>query len=296
MPQNKHKHYFFCGIGGSGMMPLSLILGGQGCIVSGSDRSLDQAETTPDKFKLLQDKDVQLYSQDGSGVEGCDILVVSGAIEDSIPDVARAKALNIPIKTRAEILANLFNSYETSISVAGTSGKSSVTGMLATIYDALGQNPTVMNGGFIVNFEGNPACPASNMRLGSSDVFITETDESDGSIALYNPAFAVVNNIALDHMPIEQLEQIFTDFIQRTTRGVALNADNPYLQTIIADKTSFHAQIKTYSLNGQGDLNAENIRLAPNGCDFTVSGINVHLSVPARITSKMRLPRCVWRL
>jgi UDP-N-acetylmuramate--alanine ligase len=115
----KQKTYFFCGIGGSGMMPLAAILAKKGNRIIGSDRGRDKGDS-PDKFKSLEKLGIELLPQDGSGVQG-DMLVVSSAVEDSVPDVAAAKSKNIPIKKRAEILADLFNSYKTGISIAGTS-------------------------------------------------------------------------------------------------------------------------------------------------------------------------------
>ena len=213
------KSYLFCGVGGSGMSPLALICAHQGHTVYGSDRSYDQGKS-PDKFASLEDQGIKLVLQDGSGVtEDLDALVVSSAIEDSIPDVAAAKAKNVPIIKRAKLLAEMFNAAETGISVAGTSGKSTVTGMIAHILTALEHDPTVMNGAVIKNL-------GANMRVGAGP-FVTETDESDGSISLFNPSIAVVNNIALDHKSMEELEALFGDFIGRASRAVILNGDDP---------------------------------------------------------------------
>ncbi len=267
------KRYFFCGVGGSGMMPLALILKAQGAVVSGSDRAYDQG-ASPKKFSNLQSLGIDLYPQNGSGLAGADVLVVSGAIEDSVPDVAAAKAAGIPIETRAQLLSGLFNASPCGISIAGTSGKSSVTGMVASIFDAVGLNPTVMNGGMITNFEGNPACPAANMRTGASDVFITETDESDGSIALYHPAIALVNNIALDHMPLEELKAIFAAFLKRAKQAVVVNGDD---ENVMALLDGVGVPIYRYSFN-----QAKDVTYHPDGVDFTVEGLPVHLRVPGR--------------
>src|SRR5215510_167420 len=106
----KHdRAYFFCGVGGSGMMPLALILRAQGHSVEGSDRALDQGRSA-EKFAFLRANGIALHPQDGSGVQRPDqVLVVSAAVEESVPDVQAARRLGLTIMTRAELLAELFN-------------------------------------------------------------------------------------------------------------------------------------------------------------------------------------------
>ena len=151
---HKNKSYFFCGIGGSGMLPLATILAEQGAKVAGSDRALDQGRLAP-KFEWLQERGMKLFAQDGSGlVSGEQILVASAAVEDSVPDVAKAKALGCARMTRAELLAELFNAATRSVAVGGTSGKSTVTGMIGWIASVAGLDPTIMNGAVMRNFAG----------------------------------------------------------------------------------------------------------------------------------------------
>lgn len=258
-------------------MPLALILQARGASISGSDRSYDQGQT-PDKFQKLKSLGVELFHQDGSGIsQSIDCLVVSGAIEETVPDVAAAKAQSITIQTRAHVLAALFNSFNQSISVAGTSGKSTVTGMVATILTECGLDPTVMNGGVIENFDKSAASPFPNMRTGKSEVFVTETDESDGSIALYDPAIAVLNNIALDHMPLNELKKIFTEFLNRATKVAIINLDNDEVRALLPD---IKAKIQTYAIHQDADLKADNIRYCQDGSSFDIDGQTVHLKVP----------------
>jgi UDP-N-acetylmuramate--alanine ligase len=143
--------YFFCGIGGSGMLPLALILRAKGAAVSGSDRALDQGRE-PEKFAFLRRSGIALFPQDGSGVQGDMIVVASAAVEESVPDVAAARRSGTQLVTRAELLAQLFNAARTAIGVAGTSGKSTTTGMIGWILAAAGLDPTVMNGAVMKNF------------------------------------------------------------------------------------------------------------------------------------------------
>ena len=218
------KPYFFVGIGGSGMMPLAMILAGQGARVAGSDRSLDQARL-PAKFDFLARSGIALFPQDGSGIGSAEqIVVASAAIEETVPDARRAAELGNARMTRAELNARLFNAAPLSIGVAGTSGKSTVTGMIGWIFHALGRDPTVMNGAVMKNFV-TPDAPFASALVGGGGAYVSEVDESDGSIALYRPGVAVLNNVSLDHLPMDKLIELFGAFIARAGKAV-INLDN----------------------------------------------------------------------
>ncbi|KAK0331945.1 hypothetical protein LTR94_026895, partial [Friedmanniomyces endolithicus] len=125
--------YFFCGIGGSGMLPLAMIVQAQGGLIEGSDRALDQGRTK-EKFDWLRAHGVALHPQNGSGVtRASQIVVATGAVEDTVPDIGAARRVGATVKTRPELLSEIFNAAETSVGVAGTSGKSTITGMIAWI-------------------------------------------------------------------------------------------------------------------------------------------------------------------
>ncbi len=174
--------YFFCGVGGSGMTPLALLVQALGGAVEGSDRALDQGRNQA-RFDFLRGRGVVLHPQDGSGVTRPDqIVVVSGAVEDTIPDVVAARRVGAPIVTRAALLAALFNTSALAVGVAGTSGKSTTTGMIGWILTAAGRDPTVVNGAEMRNFVSAEA-PFASARIGGGHVFVAEVDESDGSIA-----------------------------------------------------------------------------------------------------------------
>ncbi|MBV9572040.1 MAG: UDP-N-acetylmuramate--alanine ligase [Alphaproteobacteria bacterium] len=260
-----NKSYFFCGIGGSGMLPLALILRGHGATVAGSDRALDQGRTAA-KFEFLKGRGIELYPQDGSGVTSPEqIVVVSTAVEETVPDVIAARKIGAPLITRAELLAQLFNAAPVSIGVAGTSGKSTVTGMIGWMLTDLGLDPTIMNGAVMKNFVSADAAFAS-ARVGASDIFVSEVDESDGSIARYTPHTAVVNNISLDHKSMDELRALFGDFVSKS-KVVVLNLDNAETAAL----TPHAAKAITYSLsNSAANLRAENLCPAPDGITFDV--------------------------
>jgi len=276
------KSYFFCGIGGSGMLPLACIVRAQGAEVAGSDRSLDQGRTG-DKFAFLEDRGIRLYPQDGSGIVSPDqLLVASAAIEDTVPDVAAAKRVGAERITRAELLARLLNAAPLSIAVAGTSGKSTVTGMIAWILHRSGKDPTVMNGAVMKNFVSDET-PFASALAGPGDVFVSEVDESDGSIALYRPTVAVLNNVTLDHKGLDELRGLFLDFARRAGT-VIVNLDDPEARALAGQLPGFVG----YSLDdAKADYRASEIVEAPLAISFSVAHrgeapVPVHLQVPGR--------------
>ncbi|MEM6909793.1 MAG: Mur ligase family protein [Pseudomonadota bacterium] len=218
------RPFFFCGIGGSGMLPLAQILHGIGFDVAGSDRSYDQGRT-PEKFAWLSDNGFDLFAQDGSGITSSEqILIASAAVEDTVPEMVRARELGCERMTRAELLSALFNDAGYSIAVGGTSGKSTVTGMIAWILSEGNYDPTVMNGAVMKNFVGTDN-PFASARVGRPQIFVSEVDESDGSIALYRPTIGVLLNVSLDHKSIEELRVLFGDYLGVSGRAV-VNFDN----------------------------------------------------------------------
>ena len=216
--------WFFCGIGGSGMLPLALILRGQGAAVAGSDRSRDQLRT-PEKFAWLESLGFTLFPQDGSGISSAEqVLVASAAVEDTVPEMVRAKELGCPRMSRAELLATLFNAAPCGIAIGGTSGKSTVSGMAGWIMTEALRDPTIMNGAVMKNFVSGDA-PFASARVGAGGVFVSEVDESDGSIALYRPKVAVLGNVSLDHKSLEELRELFGAFLAKADVA-AINLDD----------------------------------------------------------------------
>ncbi len=232
--------WFFCGIGGSGMLPLALILRGQGAQVAGSDRSRDQGRT-PEKFAWLESLGFILFPQDGSGITSAgQTLVASAAVEDTVPEMVRAKELGCPRMSRAELLATLFNAAPQGIAIGGTSGKSTVTGMAGWIMCEARLDPTIMNGAVMKNFVADDA-PFASARVGGGDAFVSEVDESDGSIALYQPEVAVLLNVSLDHKSMDELRELFGDFLA-VAGAAAVNFDDAEARAFAAARIKAMAQ------------------------------------------------------
>ena len=279
------KPYFFCGIGGSGMLPLACIVRARGREVAGSDRSLDQQRLGA-KFEFLQRLGIGLFPQDGSGLTRPEqLLVTSAAIEETVPDVVKAKAIGAARITRPQLLAELFNAAATGIAVGGTSGKSTTTGMIGWILHAAGRKPTVMNGAVMKNFVSEET-PFASALVGEGDAFVSEVDESDGSIALYRPRIAVLNNITLDHKSLDELRRLFRDFASKA-ETVVLNLDDDETRLLAAALPT--DRLVTYALDDESaDIAASRLVEEPFAIAFDVTDRRsgeraaVRLQVPGR--------------
>jgi UDP-N-acetylmuramate--alanine ligase len=274
--------YFFCGIGGSGMLPLAAILRAGGARVAGSDRSLD-AGRLGSKFEYLRSLGIELAPQDGTGVKEGMTLVTSAAVEATVPDVVRARELGLEHLTRPQLLAALLNDAQKSVAVGGTSGKSTVTGMIGWILHALRHQPTVMNGAVMKNFV-SPGSPFASALVGDPELFVSEVDESDGSIALYRPSVAVLCNISLDHKEMEELRSLFSGFLAAADKAV-VNLDDPETR-LIADALPDERVIGFGFDSPSAALVGRNLEPLPNGIRFTAAlGLEeqeVVLQVPGR--------------
>ncbi len=274
----ENKSYFFCGIGGSGMLPLAMIVAARGAKVSGSDRSRDQGRS-PDKFGWIESRGIALFPQDGSGVAAGQTLVASAAVEDSVPDIAAANTLGLARMTRADLNAALFNAAERPIGVGGTSGKSTVTGMIGWILESAGKKPTVMNGAVMRNF-ANADTPFASALVGDNALYVSEVDESDGSIALYQPGVAVVTNISLDHKSLDELHGLFGDFSARA-RIAVINADDPESAPLLKG-----GNVMRFGFGGDAGVRGDDFEALPDGSRFTVHFAgdrhDVRLRMPGR--------------
>lgn len=267
MTQLTSHPWFFCGIGGSGMLPLALILKGHGAQIAGSDRSRDQGRT-PEKFAWLESLGFELFPQDGSGITSADqTLVASAAVEDTVPEMVRARELGCPRMSRAELLATLFNAAPFGVAIGGTSGKSTVTGMTGWILTHCGRDPTIMNGAVMKNFV-SPDAPFASARVGKGDSFVSEVDESDGSIALYRPKVAVLGNVSLDHKSLEELRELFGNFLAAADIS-AINLDDAETAAL-ADRARSVVTFGIESSDAQIGVEPGSIAEAPTSLGATV--------------------------
>ena len=265
----------FCAIAGNGMSPLAQIMKLNGHEIYGSDASFDNGR---DEFrkKALSDVGIIIRPQDGTMVnqDGIEVLIVSSAIADNNPDILAAKAKNIPIKKRSELLADIFQQYKYNIAVGGTCGKSTTTAMIGYILDSLGKNPCMINGAFLKNYQYRKGLP--NYIYNEDDICVIEADESDGSIRNYHPYIGIINNISHDHEPLEVLMQYFQSFANHCQKLI-VNADCPNASQIT------HPDIITFSTrNKDADFYVSNISAQPLSIRYTLSGHTFRLPLIGR--------------
>ena len=279
---NEPRNYHFCGIGGSGMLPLAAIVRATGARVTGSDRSLDAGRLAA-KFDYLKSLGIGLFAQDGSGLGEGVTLVTSAAVEPSIPDVVRAAELRLDHLTRPELLAQLLNAAHVSVAVGGTSGKSTVTGMIGWMLHAMHRQPTVMNGAVMKNFV-SPETPFASALVGDPELFVGEVDESDGSIALYHPTVAVLGNISLDHKSMDELRGLFGGFLG-SARTAVVNLDDPESRNL-ADQLD-QSKLIGFGFDAHGaTLAGRGLTLTPDGSRFTLDVGGKHFAVTLAVPGR----------
>ena len=209
MTAERRKSCHLVGVAGVGMNALAQALSGAGWEVGGSDRYEDQGQGL-DVIRKLKAAGIRFHPQDGSGIDDTTgAVVVSTAIEADNPDVAAALRLGIPVRHRAEMLAEL-TAGKATVAIAGTSGKTTVTGMVGWILEQVGADPTVVNGGALVNWADE--LHVGNVRIGRSNVCVVEADESDRSLLRFTPEWALITNMSADHFDAEETKLLFAKF------------------------------------------------------------------------------------
>ncbi len=245
----------------------------KGHVVAGSDRAFDKNPNHP-VYKILKYRGVSIIPQDGSGIDSSvDIAVFSTAVEHDQPEYLKAKTLNIPIKTRPEYLAEIISDFKT-IAVAGTSGKSTTSGMLAFLMHRLGLNPNFIGGGRVKQFktETNPG----NSSTGDSDFLVIEACESDGTIVNYKPEHSIISNLELDHHFVDKTAGMFEALAKNTRGKVIVNADDTNLMKISIKNPA------TFSIDNPSNYMASDITYKPLGTDFSLNGTKLSLSLPGK--------------
>jgi UDP-N-acetylmuramate--alanine ligase len=271
------------GVGGSGMSPLAVILADRGLRITGSDRDHDRGRAAG-LFAALRAAGVELVPQDGSGVRAGppDAVVVSGAVESAVADVAAAREAGIPVRRRAEVLAELLGGGR-SVAVAGTSGKSTVTAMIAWILREAGAAPGFLGGApLTAPADGSSVpgrAPGPGAWSGASDLMVAEADESDGTLTLYRPRVGVVINLSHDHRALEDLLRQFTAFASAVEDCLVVHADPARLAgwEIPAGPPRV-----TFGTDAGADVRAEAVALEPDGSRFRIAGAAFRLPLPGR--------------
>ncbi len=211
----KSRKIHFIGIGGVGMSGIAEVLFNQGYQVTGSDIASNAI------IARLQQLGLPIsIGHSSTNVSGADVVVCSAAIEEDNPELAAARAKQIPILPRAQMLAELMR-FRYGVAIAGTHGKTTTTSLVASILSEGGLDPTYVIGG-VLNSVSSTAC------LGESQYLVTEADESDASFLHLQPMMSVITNIDADHMQtyggdFSRLTDVFLDFIhQLPFYGVAI--------------------------------------------------------------------------
>ncbi|MEQ8392901.1 MAG: UDP-N-acetylmuramate--L-alanine ligase [Thalassospira sp.] len=270
----------FVGIGGIGMSGIAEILHNLGYSVQGSDIS-DNANV-----QRLRALGIKVFvGHDGSNVEDAKVVVISTAVKPSNPEVVAARADMIPVVRRAEMLAELMR-LKAAIAVGGTHGKTTTTSLVATMLDAAGLDPTVINGGIINSY-------GTNARLGDGDWMVVEADESDGTFVKVPSTISVVTNIDPEHLDhwkdFDQLREAFKNFVQNIPfYGFAvLCIDHPEVQALIGKVTD--RRIFTFGFSPQADVRAVNVRTNIGDSVFDVV-IRERVDSEERVIKDVRLP------
>ncbi|MCR5686519.1 MAG: UDP-N-acetylmuramate--L-alanine ligase [Lachnospiraceae bacterium] len=255
---SKPVRVHFIGIGGISMSGLAEILLGAGFSVSGSDRA---ASELTDKLEKMGA--VIHYGQRAENITGdIDFAVYTAAIRKDNPELIRAGELGIPLLTRAELLGQIMRNYRTSIAVSGTHGKTTTTSMITSVLLAASADPTVSVGGMLPAIGGN-------IRIGKSDVFLTEACEYTNSFLSFFPTTEVILNIDADHLDffkdIDDIRNSFKKFASLLPADglLVISADIERLSEITS---AAGCEVLTFSAEREADYTAAEVTYDERGC------------------------------
>jgi len=244
------------------MSGIAEVLLNMGYQVQGSD--LKESKIT----QRLQDLGATIFiGQRAENLEGATVIVISSAIKTGNPELDAARAQGMPVVRRAEMLAELMR-LKSNVAIAGTHGKTTTTTMVATLLDAGGVDPTVINGGIIHAY-------GSNARMGQGEWMVVEADESDGTFNRLPATIAIVTNIDPEHMEhwgsIENLRRGFYDFVSNIPfYGIAICCtDHPEVQALVGKITD--RRVVTYGFNSQADVRAINLTYVAGVAHFDIA-------------------------
>ncbi|MDX1938127.1 MAG: Mur ligase domain-containing protein, partial [Flavihumibacter sp.] len=262
---NDFENAFFIGVAGTGMSAIAQYLAGIGKSISGSDRYFKPGEANDTKTKL-EAGGITCFMQDGSGITvNTQLVVVSTAVEDTVPEVQKAKQLNIPIVKRSELLAIIATSKKT-IAVGGTSGKSTTSAMIFDILQQAGMQPSVISGAGLVSLikEGK----IGNAHAGAGEWLVIEADESDGSIVQYHPAIGLLLNVDKDHKEIDVLMEVFEVF-QKNSERFIVNQSHPLA--------------KQLSVSSENDFSHGNEAAPYKATHFKQQGLHISFTINQQV-------------
>ena len=266
----------FTGIGGIGMSGIAEVLLNHGFTVQGSD--LKASAIT----ERLAGKGARIFiGQKAENLEGAHVVVISSAIKPGNPELDAARAQNLPVVRRAEMLAELMR-LKSNVAVAGTHGKTTTTSMVAALLDGGGMDPTVINGGVIHAY-------GSNARIGAGEWMVVEADESDGSFVKLPATVAVITNIDPEHLDhygsFDAIRAAFDAFVSNIPfYGLAVACiDHPEVQALVGRITD--RRVATYGLSPQADVQGRNLAFEEGEARFDVA-----LNAEGRVIEGLRLP------
>ena len=251
----------FIGIGGIGMSGIAEVLHNLGHRVQGSDQS-DSANV-----QRLRDKGIEVFvGHKAENLGDAEVVVVSTAIKKSNPELVAAREKLLPVVRRAEMLAELMR-FRNAIAIGGTHGKTTTTSLVATLLEAGGLDPTVINGG-IINAYG------TNARMGEGEWMVVEADESDGTFLKLPADVAVITNIDPEHLDhygtFDAVRAAFRQFVENVPFygfGV-MCLDHPEVQALVGRIED--RKVITYGENPQADVRFMNVRIEGTRSIFDV--------------------------
>ena len=251
-------HIHFIGIGGISMSGLAEILLEEGFTISGSD-----AKESPLTDKLASEGVQISYPQSAANItSSIDAVVYTAAIHEDNPEFAAAKNTGLPMLSRAELLGQIMDNYANSVAVAGTHGKTTTTSMLSQVLLAADSDPTISVGGILKAIHGN-------IRVGHSDVFLTEACEYTNSFLNFHPKYSLILNIEEDHLDffkdLADIRHSFRRFAENTAEGgtIIINGAITDYEEIVKD---LPVSVVTYGLTEVCDYYPSDITFDEKGC------------------------------
>ncbi|WP_066520500.1 UDP-N-acetylmuramate--L-alanine ligase [Curtobacterium ammoniigenes] len=268
----------FVGIGGSGMSGIARLFLAAGHSVTGSDAR--ETATTQRMRELGADVHI---GHDAANLGHADTVVVTSALWPDNPELLEARRRGIPVLHRSQALAALIASHRL-VSVAGAHGKTTSTGMIVTALVALGLDPSFVNGGVIQAL-------GTSSGSGSSDLFVVEADESDGSFLLYDTSVALITNVDADHLDHYGSESAFLDAFVQFAGGardrVVISSDDPGAVSVTRLLRERHGDqvIVTFGTDPLADVTVSDIADGPGvsaSIGYGGSRYPIALRVPGR--------------